>query len=84
MTSERMIVVDGNGVRECSEAEFRAEGRAKDCDCGMIRCVCLDARKHDKGCAFRRALTCAVGIECEHGYDVCPICDPCTCKKDEK
>ncbi len=20
-------------------------------------------------------------IECEHGYDVCPECDPCTCGK---
>lgn len=19
------------------------------------------------------------GVECQHGYDVCPQCDPCTC-----
>lgn len=30
-------------------------------------------------CPMHRAMTCAVAIECEHGYDVCPKCDPCTC-----
>lgn len=24
-------------------------------------------------------MVCPVGIECDHGYDVCPVCDPCTC-----
>lgn len=37
------------------------------------------ASSHIKGCALRTAMTCAVGIECEHGYDVCPQCDKCTC-----
>lgn len=37
------------------------------------------ASAHIKGCALRTAMTCAVGIECEHGYDVCPKCDKCTC-----
>jgi hypothetical protein len=26
-------------------------------------------------------MRCPVGIECQHGYDVCPTCDPCTCEK---
>ena len=34
---------------------------------------------HEKDCKFRRAIECPVAIECEHGYDVCPKCDPCTC-----
>ena len=34
---------------------------------------------HKKNCPYYRAMTCAVGIECAHGYDVCPMCDPCTC-----
>lgn len=35
--------------------------------------------EHRQGCRTRTAATCAVPIECEHGYDVCPRCDPCTC-----
>ena len=50
------------------------------CDkCGHISCVCAYKQEHAEDCQFRRAATCPVGIECEHGYDVCPICDPCTC-----
>jgi len=61
-------------------AEFSARGRVGDCNCSLIQCVCEEARSHGEGCPFRRALTCAVGIDCEkHGFDVCPECDPCTC-----
>lgn len=70
------------GTRVESAREFMARGRVEDCDCEMIQCVCVLARQHDKDCKFRRALTCAIGIECEeHGRDVCPVCDPCTCSK---
>ncbi len=24
-------------------------------------------------------MECPVGIACEHGWDFCPKCDPCTC-----
>lgn len=44
----------------------------------------LDPGKHNERCKFRRSATCAVAIECEHGYVVCPICDPCTCDKIEE
>ena len=37
---------------------------------------------HDDDCAFARSASCAVPVECEHGYDVCPICDPCNCEKE--
>lgn len=36
--------------------------------------------RHKPDCTFWRALSGPVAIECEHGYDVCPICDPCTCQ----
>lgn len=50
------------------------------CDrCGMLACVCTIMRRHESNCKFLRAATCTVGIECEHGYDVCPKCDPCEC-----
>ena len=41
--------------------------------------------KHpDERCKFRFSSLCAVPIECEHGYDVCPKCDPCTCASAEE
>ena len=39
---------------------------------------------HNKACRFRIAETCALPVECEHGYDVCPKCDPCTCRRKGK
>lgn len=54
------------------------------CDvCDRLACVCPTKKAHHKDCKFRIAVTCAVGIECEHGYDVCPQCDPCTCEEEE-
>lgn len=54
----------------------------KQCKCGHIACVCgvIDAHP-DPDCKYRLAVTCHVALECEHGHDVCPHCDPCTCKK---
>lgn len=34
---------------------------------------------HAENCAILISLRCPIGIECEHGYDFCPICDACTC-----
>lgn len=34
---------------------------------------------HHEKCLFIKAATCAVPIECNHGFDVCPVCDPCFC-----
>lgn len=48
-------------------------------ECGFISCICPIKKNHKTGCRFRRAAICAVPIECDHGRDVCPICDPCTC-----
>lgn len=47
--------------------------------CGHLACVCDILAAHVEGCRFRLAATCAIPIECDHGRDVCPICDPCTC-----
>jgi len=59
--------------------DFMARGRAQDCDCGLIQCECVRARAHSADCKFRRALVCAIGFECDHGFDVCPECDACDC-----
>lgn len=60
--------------------EFERIGRVEDCDCGLIQCVCQEARKHKKDCPLRFSMTCAIPFPCdEHGMDVCPICTPCNC-----
>lgn len=35
--------------------------------------------QHQPRCRFRIAHLGAAGIECQHGFDACPVCDPCTC-----
>jgi len=50
--------------------------------CGHFACVCAVSKGHAEGCKLRVATTCTVPIECEHGRDVCPVCDPCTCGAD--
>lgn len=55
--------------------------RIPGCDCKMIHeCVCRQLRGHAEECPYRRAVVCPVAISCEdHGRDVCPVCDLCTC-----
>jgi hypothetical protein len=49
--------------------------------CGYANCICQVRKEHVEGCQYLTSMRCPVGIECEHGYDVCPLCDPCTCKE---
>jgi hypothetical protein len=75
MTEHKAFVVntESGEVRKVPESSIG-------CDtCGHLACVCDTLREHKDGCQYRLAVTCAVGIECKHGYDVCPECDPCTC-----
>lgn len=60
--------------------DFMARGRVKDCDCGLLQCACLEARKHKKSCRHRLALICPVEVLCvAHKLEVCPECDACDC-----
>lgn len=34
---------------------------------------------HKRTCKMRLAFQGAAAVECEHGYDACPVRDPCTC-----
>jgi hypothetical protein len=47
--------------------------------CQHLACVCDIRAAHAEGCPYRTAATCAVAIACDHGFDVCPVCDPCAC-----
>lgn len=51
--------------------------------CGRLACVCNIIEKHAEHCKYRRSATSAVAIACRHGFDVCPICDACTCQQEE-
>lgn len=35
--------------------------------------------QHDADCRLAATMRGTVLVECEHGYDVCPKCDPCLC-----
>lgn len=51
--------------------------------CGHLSCVCQIAATHSADCPFRLASTGGIGIACDHGRDVCPICDACNCASRE-
>lgn len=57
----------------------RATPRQAECaaaGCGFCRAAA--PKPHESTCPRGRAGG-AVAIECKHGFDVCPKCDPCTC-----
>ena len=47
--------------------------------CRHYSCICTIEKIHKKNCAYRKSITCAIPVECEHGYSVCFDCDPCFC-----
>lgn len=50
------------------------------CPCGnLVSCTCQIETQHAKNCRYRRAATLPFDLECEHGFQACPVCDPCTC-----
>lgn len=66
------IAVRRGAVVGCTTCGF-LKPEDESCWACQIRAV------HREDCRFRRAATCAVPIECEHGRDACPVCDACTC-----
>lgn len=55
------------------------ETTEQQCTCGYITCICWVFEKHEEGCRFRRAAALKVELACDHGFQACPECDPCTC-----
>lgn len=48
--------------------------------CGnYCTCTCVLEDKHRPGCRFLMAAMLSVEIACDHGFQACPICDPCDC-----
>lgn len=81
--SEAEAEVEARRWAEEEELEFRPRKKTPPlkCTCGHFACVCAIRAAHKETCSFRRAATGPVGIACDHGFDVCPKCDPCTCGK---
>lgn len=77
--AETGVVPDGADITIEDFKTFAARGRAADCNCGLIQCACAESRQHKPTCRYRISLTCAVAIECEHGNEVCAVCDACDC-----
>jgi hypothetical protein len=49
--------------------------------CGnLCHCTCTLAERHRERCRFLLAARLSVELACEHGFQACPICDPCTCE----
>jgi hypothetical protein len=71
------------GCRTMSLQEFLDLGRESDCDCGMLSCVCLDIRKHDRKCRYVVVRLAPTMFMCRHRLEICPDCDACTCGKTE-
>lgn len=50
--------------------------------CGnLVSCICEVRKTHGKKCRYRIASELSFELACEHGFEACPKCDPCTCKK---
>jgi len=48
--------------------------------CGnLAACICGLRERHDPSCRFLRAASLSIELECTHGYQACPECDPCDC-----
>jgi hypothetical protein len=42
----------------------------------------LTRNGHVKSCPVYKALG-STPVACQHGYDLCPTCDPCNCRTDK-
>jgi hypothetical protein len=48
--------------------------------CGnLVSCTCSIAKKHAADCCYRKAAELPFELACEHGFQACPVCDPCAC-----
>lgn len=56
-----------SGIRVCDKCN------------NLVNCVCQVLQQHNPGCRFRVAAGLSFELACEHGFQACPICDPCTC-----
>lgn len=57
----------------------------RQCGGGLKRAYLQDGwlgstNEHKEDCPMGIAISCSVGVACEHERDCCPICDKCTCE----
>ena len=77
-------MTDSPTVRERIEAVRKKQSKRKLRTDAKAAAIFADLKAHDRGCRYRLAVGGAAAIECPHGYDACPTCDPCTCSKVEE
>lgn len=71
-TPRRAFTMIGEVISE------RADGAPDPCGMG-VTCVCELQLRHQPKCRFLLASQLSVELACEHGFQACPTCDPCTC-----
>ena len=47
--------------------------------CGSVTCYCEQKARHRGDCRYLRAARLSFELACDHGYQACPECDPCSC-----
>ncbi len=45
----------------------------------LVRCICGIKDAHRVLCEYRVAALLSMEIPCTHGFQACPVCDPCKC-----
>lgn len=86
MKREEHLLARGRVAMRKARVAERKPWHVAECQ-QMLSCVCLVVRSHpDHACRLRVSILCPVAVQCDHGFDVCPKCDPCTCliEKQEK
>ncbi len=73
-------VVHWEPCQTCPSCGLLVDGyRREDGTCFVVCGACDASKTHKQGCRYLKSLSCWIAIECEHGLEVCPTCDPCTC-----
>lgn len=79
LTEEEANVYANGGLAALNRYRSQRE-IGTSCDkCGHFHCICPVRERHKEDCRFRRAVELSVELACDHGFQVCPVCDPCDC-----
>lgn len=76
---DKRVIANLASVAAQKGMDFRV-GKIEACKtCQFFECICELKRLHKEHCPLLKAAACPIAISCDHGLDVCPQCDACTC-----